>query len=406
MKKDFLINELLRWVEEHGGRVPKRDEMKKKEGYPSSSQYRNHFENWNEVLIEAGLTPNNLFWKEEEDSLIIKHCNSLSDKELAKKLGRTKNAVSYRRKELGLLRQSKKRKWKKWEKEYLRNNFYYEDEEEICRILHPRKWETIRAYATKNLNLNRKNKLYKYQVSPGYRECKRCHKILKENRSNFFITRNSFRTMCITCYKEFQEVQSRKKGVLTRKLVSEMLGEGLKYCGKCETWKTIAEFRMNHESIAHIHRWCEKCEKIYMKEYHLRNMYGPNYRESYLMENKHLIDRNGEKWDSVIEKNIADWLIENNFSFGKGPYYKEVFPHLPSTSKLKFDWVVTINKKNYYVEYFGLWDTNIKVGWVAKYTKKAKKKIRLMYKNQNFSQFIIIFPNYLKTKKLEDIFRK
>jgi hypothetical protein len=198
---------------------------------------------------------------------------------------------------------------------------------------------------------------------------------------------------------------ARENGVHTRKLVAEKLAEGIKYCGRCKQWKNILGFRMDHQSLESIHRWCELCEKEYLKEYHLRNKYGPNYEQLYREDKIKLFDINGDKWDSEDEVNITNWLIHRGIKFEKGPYYKHVFSNVDNKSKLKFDWKVIIDEKEYLVEYFGLWDSSAVNGRLAKYTKKAKKKIKLMFKSEMFSQFIIIFPNDLKTKKLKNIFQ-
>jgi hypothetical protein len=188
---DFLISEIKRYETENN-RVPRRDDMKLSNGYPSSYQFKIYFsgKSWNELLVLAGLQPNNSTWTEEEDKILFDYWQTLTDRELAKKLKRTKNAVSYRRNELKLLRQSPKRVWQDWERKYLANNFYDGDKEEICKFLYPRTWETIRAYATKQLGLNRRHKDYKYQVSDGKRLCKDCFEVFEENEYKFYKDRN------------------------------------------------------------------------------------------------------------------------------------------------------------------------------------------------------------------------
>ncbi|MED4532930.1 hypothetical protein [Metabacillus fastidiosus] len=329
------------------------------------------------------------FWEKKDEQFIIDNVEKMTDSEIALELNRTTNAVRYKRLELGLFRQSQKRTWQEWEKEYLKENFYDEEEGEICRVLHPRIWETIRAYATKNLKLKRRNKCYKYQVSEGMRKCKKCGKILEENTENFYKDGNGFRLLCIPCYNDEQEKKAREQGIMTRKLVQEMFSKGLSHCGRCKSWKSIYEFRKNHNDLNQLHRWCEECEKRYLKEYHLKKKYGENYDEIHLEENEELIDLNGVKWRSTDEKYISNWLIINEFEFDQGPSYKEVFNE---NSKRQFDWIVKINGQNYLVEYFGWWGIKSRSRKFVEYNKKAKRKIRKMYKNRHKYNFIIIFP--------------
>lgn len=405
-KKEWLTEELFRWVSENGGKSPCRDNMKNEDGYPSSHQYEKVFQTrkWNKILIEVGLNPNLTFWTSKEERLLKENWVEHTDEELASLLNKKVGGVRYKRVELGLFRQSRKQVWKDWENNFLIENFSEGEQEWICDVLANRKWETIRAYATKNLRLKRKNKLHLYQVGDGNRLCKECEKVFPESSEYFYKDGDGFRTRCIECYNVKQERVARNKGVFTRKLKEEKFEEGVARCSGCSSYKSIYQFRNNHKDLKQLHRYCIDCEKEYLRIYHLKSTYGENYKEMYLEKNQHLFDLKGQKWDSVIEKDIANWLINNNFIFERGPDYNKVFKD--DNSKRKFDWIVYNCGKTYLIEYFGLWDTTNENERSVKYVNKAKKKIEIMYQNREDFNFIIIFPVDLKNKKLLDIFSK
>lgn len=156
-KKEFLINEIHRWIKEHNGKIPARDSMKVSEGYPSSYQYGICFgtRKWNEILEKIGLQLNNKFWTEKEIKFLQDNWKELSDEQMSEKLNKQVGGIKYKRQELGLYRAPQKQFWEDWEIEYLHNNFYDALQEEIEKTLSNRNWETIRSYATKTLKLNR-----------------------------------------------------------------------------------------------------------------------------------------------------------------------------------------------------------------------------------------------------------
>lgn len=402
--KQELMAELYRWSSDNNGKTPCRDDMKVEDGYPSSYQFENVFgtTKWNEILNEAGIEPNNVFWTREEEQFLYENWNMLSDEELAVELNKKVHGVRYKRVELGLLKQSRKQKWQSWEIDFLNENFFEGEQHMICEVLEHRKWETIRAYATKNLKLKRKHKLYKYRTEDGKRLCKKCNHTFPESQEFFYKDKDGYRTLCINCYNEEQERIARENGVMTRKFIKEKFEMGVSYCGKCGSWKSIYDFRNNYNDLKQLHRWCAECETKYMRIYNLKKSYGVNYEEMYFEENKHLLDSNGVKWDSMDERHITNWLINNQFIFEKGPYYKDVFEG--DNSKRRFDWIVWIEGKACLVEYFGMWDTQSEHEIFVKYSEKAKKKIKKMYLNRDEFNFILIFPSDLNHKRLSDIF--
>ena len=340
-KKD-LINNINNWIEKNG-KVPKKCEMLKEDGYISSYQYEKYFKTrkWNIILEGLGFDMlNNKQWTDKEVLYVKENYKHMSDLEISKNIERSERSISYKRNELGLLKQSIKQPWQEWEIDFLANNFYAMPIQEICNKLSHRKWETIRAYATKKLNLHRKHSLYKYQMPNGMRVCKKCGLTLKENEENFHLDKGSFRSMCKTCWNE---------------------------------------------------------------QYYIK-VYGINYEEKHYGKYKKLYDINNHKHDSVAEKIITDWLINNNINFECQPNYRD---HVNNDETYRrFDWIVydeNSNKK--YVEYFGIWDKkHTENAYINRYVKSAKKKIKKLYKENMFLDCIFIFPSDLKNKKLEEIF--
>ncbi|WP_057763318.1 hypothetical protein [Cytobacillus praedii] len=405
-EKLWLELEIKRWMTEHNGKTPCRDDMKEADGFPSAYQFQKWFNTtkWNDILTVVGIQPNNQFWTYEEERFIKENWNVMSDDELAFSLNKTTSGIRYKRNELELFRQKQKQTWLKWEIEFLQANFLEGEKESICEMLAPRKWETIRAYATKILKLKRQHRLYKYQIGKEKRKCKKCIKVYPESVDFFYKDRKGYRTMCIDCYNMTQERLAREKGVMTRKLIREKFEKGQSYCGKCNNWKSVYDFRNNFNDLNQLHRWCEECEKKYLKEYYLKNKYGENYEEMYFEEKQFLFDLNGCKWDSEDERDIANWLINNQFDFERGPYYKDVFEG--EFSKRRFDWKLFVNKEIYFVEYFGWWNCYSNSERIIRYTKKAKKKLKKLYKHRHKYNFIVIFPCDLNKKDLSQIFSK
>lgn len=389
MKEQYLEEKLKQWIEING-KLPNKDDMKVREGYPRF----NHFfkvlklKKWSEVLNYFGYVSTFKTWSNKEIRTLINNWEVHSDEEIAKKLNRTVNAVSAMRKSYGLLRQSKKQSWKQWEVNYLINNFYEEEQTVIEETLSHRKWETIRAYATKQLKLKRKNRLYKYQLGDGKRRCDTCNSIFPETKDFYYTDGSSYRTKCINCYNEHQEKIAREKGVLTRKLKQEKFNKGLARCSKCNEWKLLNQFRMSYNDMRSIRRYCIECDKKYLREYNLRKRFGEDYEWMYELEKADLKDFQGTIWDSKEEVFIANKLLQKGYKVKKGLPYKEVFDF--DKSRRRFDFLIDIDGQPYHIEYFGLW--SVKSNYRKRYVKNAKRKIKLLYKYRDDFNFIMLFP--------------
>ena len=112
-------------------------------------------------------------------------------------------------------------------------------------------------------------------------------------------------------------------------------------------------------------------------------------------------DKLGRLCKSLPEKDISNYMIDNNIKHHKEYHYADILND--EKDNRRCDWILFINNKIYYVEYFGIW-RNSHSKLVNDYKKKAKRKIKDLYKAGLIEQCIFIFPKDLKRKSLDDIF--
>lgn len=112
-------------------------------------------------------------------------------------------------------------------------------------------------------------------------------------------------------------------------------------------------------------------------------------------------DKMNNKCYSHAEFIIGNFLIDSGFKIVKDFQYINI---LEQDNRL-FDWKIDFIDKEYYVEYFGLYnlkETKNKI--ILNYIKKTRKKIRDLYKAGLINKCIFIFPSDLKTKSYEQLF--
>lgn|GEM_PF-3360018 len=400
-----LYDNFWRYYSEYG-RVPGKNSLKATDGFISSYQYTKFYNNkkWNEIVILMGATPNNTMWAEEELICLQVNWEKYDDEQLSKELNKTIDSIRYKRNELGLHRASKKQKWERWEIDYLKENFAFTPEDEIAEKLSHRKYSTIRAYATKTLKIKRYNHLHKFKLEGEKRICKDCNKILPENDQFFYRDRNGFRTRCKECWDLNVEMKSRKNGKVTIRLKNELLIQGAAYCSSCKDWLETSKFRTNFNDVENIHRYCEECERKYLREYHLKKRLGPNYSEDDYYDNL-IVDSEGNRCDSIPEMIISNWFISKGIQYISHPLYRDYFDK--DQTRRRLDWVVSYNGREYYIEYFGLWSSQqLNNPFIYKYIKKAKKKISNLSSWGYIDNCIFIFPGDLENKTLDEIFKQ
>ena len=150
--------------------------------------------------------------------------------------------------------------------------------------------------------------------------------------------------------------------------------------------KTIASYPCYKDRIGSIEQICKRLNIKYNKVFRSGTI---------------CYDKLGRLCKSLPEKDISNYMIDNNIKHHKEYHYADILND--EKDNRRCDWILFINNKIYYVEYFGIW-RNSHSKLVNDYKKKAKRKIKDLYKAGLIEQCIFIFPKDLKRKSLDDIF--
>jgi len=150
--------------------------------------------------------------------------------------------------------------------------------------------------------------------------------------------------------------------------------------------KTIASYPCYKDRIGSIEQICKRLNIKYNKVFRSGTI---------------CYDKLGRLCKSLPEKDISNYMIDNNIKHHKEYHYADILNN--EKDNRRCDWILFINNKIYYVEYFGIW-RNSHSKLVNDYKKKAKRKIKDLYKAGLIEQCIFIFPKDLKRKSLDDIF--
>lgn len=105
--------------------------------------------------------------------------------------------------------------------------------------------------------------------------------------------------------------------------------------------------------------------------------------------------KDGHLCDSISEAIIDNWLNKNNISHERDASYPNTYH--------KADWVVSIENKKMFIEYFGLANDS------PRYDRAIKEKKKLCYKNKISLVAIYpqdIYPREFSEKKLKNKFKK
>lgn len=116
-----------------------------------------------------------------------------------------------------------------------------------------------------------------------------------------------------------------------------------------------------------------------------------------------LFDKNNEMCRSLPELEITNFLIDNKIKYEKEVLYTTILEseNNRKTSR-RLDWVIECNNNKYYVEYFGMYTSQNNSKIIQRYIKKARKKIKDLYKAGLINNCIFIFPDDLKRNKNDD----
>ena len=102
-------------------------------------------------------------------------------------------------------------------------------------------------------------------------------------------------------------------------------------------------------------------------------------------------DNKGNLCRSFIERYVNNLFIENGIEFQGEVYYSELLEK--DKTRRRFDWRIKVDNKVRYVEYFGLYENKSKGDIVTKYKKKARRKIKDIYKFGKIENCIFLFPH-------------
>ena len=116
---------------------------------------------------------------------------------------------------------------------------------------------------------------------------------------------------------------------------------------------------------------------------------------------KSCLDKNGGKCRSFMECIITNYYIDNNITYEKEPSYSDFIEN--DTRRL--DWKLTVNNKDYWVEFAGMYYPNKMYSHInEKYVKKIDNKIKDLKGVGRYEECLFIFPEDIKTKTLKEIF--
>jgi len=151
--------------------------------------------------------------------------------------------------------------------------------------------------------------------------------------------------------------------------------------------KTIASYKCYKSRLGSIEQICKRLNIKYNKVFRSGTI---------------CYDKLGRKCKSLPEKDLSNYLIDNMIKHHKEYHYADILNN--KNDNRRCDWILFIDNKIYYVEYFGFW-RNSHSRLVNDYKRKAKRKIKDLYKAELIEQCIFIFPKDLKRKCLDEIFK-
>lgn len=108
---------------------------------------------------------------------------------------------------------------------------------------------------------------------------------------------------------------------------------------------------------------------------------------------KTLKTKNGTKCNSTYELKLAQVLESYDISFQKEIYYKDVISNFKR--KYRFDFVININNRKYYIELFGIKRNEL-------YEKRKQEKIRICAENN--IPLIQLYQNDIYSKTNKEIY--
>lgn len=360
--KEEIIELAQNWFNEHG-RLVQRD-LKHSNGLPSSCQVTKHFGTLQNLLKEAGIqstTNPNLFNREQ-----------LSDEEMLEN-------------------------YKKFVEEHLKTHMFLPTNDDLdkCQSI-----QCTSVYISRFGSFNNVNKLIGYEgynnkvleedmISKYKRACKEygivlssreITKIYKATNNYIYSTEaylNHFGTL-----HNLQELCGFDKTRPGMGATREELIEKLQWLGNVLGRRPV-------ESDLKLYKRMPS-GKAYFKEF---GSFRKALNEAGFEKQKIYETKNGTKCRSTYELKLAQVLESYNISFENEVLYKDVIPNFKR--KYRFDFVVELNNRKYYIELFGIEGNEL-------YEKRKKEKIQIC--EENNIPLIQLYQSDIYSKTNQEIY--
>ena len=360
--KEEIIELAQNWFNEHG-RLVQRD-LKHSNGLPSSCQVTKHFGTLQNLLKEAGIqstTNPNLFNREQ-----------LSDEEMLEN-------------------------YKKFVEEHLKTHMFLPTNDDLdkCQSI-----QCTSVYISRFGSFNNVNKLIGYE---GYnnkvleedmifkykRACKEYGNVLSSREitkifkatNNYIYSTEAYLSHFGTLHnlQELCGFDKTRPGMgATRKEIIEKL----KWLGDVLGRRTV-------ESDLKLYKRMPS-GKAYFKEF---GSFRKALNEAGFKKQKIYETKNGTKCRSTYELKLAQVLESYNISFENEVLYKDVIPNFKR--KYRFDFVVELNNRKYYIELFGIEGNEL-------YEKRKKEKIQIC--EENNIPLIQLYQSDIYSKTNQEIY--
>lgn len=360
--KEEIIELAKNWFNEHGKLVQR--DLLHRNGMPSSTQVTKHFGSLQNLLKEAGI--------ESTTSKKLFNRECLSDEEMLK---RYKNFVE----------------------NHLKTHMYLPTNDDLdnCEDIQSTSVYINRFGSFDNINkligydgynneILEKDMIYKYKRACNdyghVLNSREITKISKETTEYIYSTEsylNHFNTL-----HNLQELCGFEKTKPGRGATREEFIEKLQYLGKILGRKPVQTDLKLYKGIP--------SAKAYNSEF---GSFKTALNEAGFEKQRILKTKNGIKCNSTYELKLAQVLESRKIFFENEIYYKDVIPNF--NRKYRFDFVININKKNYYIELFGIEGNEL-------YEQRKKDKIRIC--NENNIPLIKLHQNDIYSKTNKEIY--
>ena len=360
--KEEIIELAQNWFNEHG-RLVQRD-LKHSNGLPSSCQVTKHFGTLQNLLKEAGIqstTNPNLFNREK-----------LSDEEMLEN-------------------------YKKFVEEHLKTHMFLPTNDDLDRC---QSIQCTSAYISRFGSFNNVNKLIGYE---GYnnkvleedmifkykRACKEYGNVLSSREitkifkatNNYIYSTEAYLSHFGTLHN-LQELCGFDKTRPGMGATREELIEKLQWLGNVLGRRPV-------ESDLKLYKRMPS-GKAYFKEF---GSFRKALNEAGFKKQKIYETKNGTKCRSTYELKLAQVLESYNISFENEVLYKDVIPNFKR--KYRFDFVVELNNRKYYIELFGIEGNEL-------YEKRKKEKIQIC--EENNIPLIQLYQSDIYSKTNQEIY--